>query len=229
MKKISSVFFTCIITLVAWVVCGLVLADYGNAGFYYWGGFGFGVLIIVAACVTDLCLRAKNSATVEVNAIPVVYSFVYIVIGLLVNIFFMVKGYGDFKSVLIIANVLMLLAYILVVFYSSKYKNRVSDQIDATVGKTTNTAEIAALAANLLSRATDEDIRKKLYSLKEKIDYSSNVSQRSTAEAEKNMAEKLRNIGEMLSGGSSKEQLLSEINAAEQIWNARNSGITSGR
>ncbi|WP_026505177.1 hypothetical protein [Butyrivibrio sp. NC3005] len=98
MNKISSVIFTCLIALLAWLSCGLIFADFKNAGLCYWGGYGFGIFIILSIIVSYLCLKQRNRASTEVKALPVVASFGYLVIGLIVNAVFMVKDFENLFS-----------------------------------------------------------------------------------------------------------------------------------
>ncbi len=229
MKKIGSVLFTSIIIALAWIICGLVCANYNEPTINYWGGFGFGLLTLVAVIISDFLLRTNGRATLEVNAIPVVYSFMYVIFGLIFNIVFMVKAKDIAWKFLVIGNVLLLIFYVLVIYFANKYRNRVTNQIDLTVSKTMNTVEIGSLVARLLSQAKDEDVKKRLYAFKEKIDYSTNISQGFTVEIEEELLENLRNIGRGLSDGISKEQILSEIDTAEDIWNMRNAKISTIR
>ena len=111
MKKISPVIFTSLFVLVAWLVCGLVFAPYEIAGFYYWGGFGFGLLGIAAVCIADLLTSGGKRATTEVNAIPMVYSFGYLAVCLIKNAIFMVLVKGNLNRLLIVLNILTLLVY----------------------------------------------------------------------------------------------------------------------
>ena len=229
MKKISSVLFTCIIAIAAWLVGGLLCADYGNPTFYYMGGMAFGAITIIAVSVADVLLKSQNRAGVEVNALPVVISFSYMFLSLVFNIVFMVKKQGVHGRELIAINVLLLLGFILSIYFASGYRDRVSAQVELTAAKTVNTTEIVSLAARLLSQADDEDIKKRLYKFKEKLDYSSNISQEFTVDSEEKLMELLRNIGRELSDGASKEQILSDIDSAEKIWSMRTAKTASIR
>lgn len=229
MKKISPVIFTSLFVLVAWLVCGLVFAPYEIAGFYYWGGFGFGLLGIAAVCIADLLTSGGKRATTEVNAIPMVYSFGYLAVCLIKNAIFMVLVKGNLNRLLIVLNILTLLVYIMLVFYAVQYRNRLSDQLDLVAEKTANTTEIASLLARLLSQAKDPEVKSRLYSFKEKVDYSSNITQGFTADQENALIERLRSIGSELSSGANKEKLLSEIDEAEQTWNMRNAKVSTIR
>ncbi|RKM55291.1 hypothetical protein D6853_11270 [Butyrivibrio sp. X503] len=229
MKKIGSVLFTCILIALAWIICGLVCADYKVFSLYYWLAFGFGLLILIVVSIANALLKSGSTATYEVNSLPAVYSFAYLLIGLLFNIIFMVQPFVAYKNVLIIVNVILLLLYVLAVSFSARYADRVAGQLDLTAAKTANMAEIASLLARLLSQAKDEEVRKKLYSFKEKVDYSTNISQGFTADLEEELIESLRNIGRGLDEGISKEQILSKIDNAEQIFGMRNAKISTVR
>ena len=237
MKKIGSVFFTCIMVAVAWLVCGLLFANYESPSFYYWGGFGFGLMVTVAVCLANYVLKSRNKAPIEVNVLPTVISFGYLIIGIAFNVRFMIpmpgiyemQGTGIFEKVLIAANILLLLVFILTIYFASGYKNRVSEQVEIAEAKIANTTEIMSLVARLLSQTKDEEVRNKLYTFKEKIDYSTNVSQSFSVENEEKLMEKLRSIGSELNDGASKERILSDIEDAEKIWNMRNAKISTLR
>lgn len=237
MKKIGSVFFTCIMVAVAWLVCGLLFANYKSPSFCYWGGFGFGLMVIAAVCLANYVLKSRNKAPIEVNVLPTVISFGYLIIGIAFNVRFMIsrpgiyemQGTGIFEKVLIAANILLLLVFILTIYFASGYKNRVSEQIEIAGGKIANTTEIMSLVARLLSQTKDEEVKDKLYAFKEKIDYSTNVSQSFSVENEEKLMEKLRGIGADLNNGAPKEHILSDIEEAEKIWNMRNAKISTLR
>ena len=57
-KKISIIE---LLMFIGWCVVVLVFADYDRAGFYFWGGFGFGFLSFIVAGVSLLLIKMKNN------------------------------------------------------------------------------------------------------------------------------------------------------------------------
>ncbi|MCR4788395.1 MAG: hypothetical protein K5888_07410 [Lachnospiraceae bacterium] len=229
MKTIKNELIVCGVLFIGWLICGLVMADYDSAGFYYWAGFAFGLISVCAVAVSCLLQKNGSSASTEVDAVPTIISLGYIAISFILNIFFMIQGDGDNNKVLVVLNILLLLAFILLFYFSCGYKNRVADQLDLMVDKTTNTTQIVSLVAALLAQANDPDIKKRLHSFKEKIDYSPNISQNFSLDAEEKLIGELNEIKQSLGDNASKDKVLSMIDEAEKTWSTRNSMISTVR
>ncbi len=228
MKTVKNELIIVGVLFAGWLICGLVLADYDSAGFYYWAGFAFG-LISVCVVAASCLLQKDISATTEVDAIPAIISLGYIAISFILNIIFMIQEDGENNKVLVVLNVVLLLAFILLFYYSCGYKNRVADQLDLTVEKTANTTQIASLVAALMTQVNDPDIKKRLHSFKEKIDYSNNISQNFSLEAEEKLIGELNEIKRSLGDDASKDKVISMIDEAEKTWSMRNSMVSTVR
>jgi hypothetical protein len=92
-----------------------------------------------------------------------------------------------------------------------------------------NVGEISYQLAGILGSAKDDKVRSRLHSLKEKVDYSTNVSQPFTVDVENRFRDQLSDISKAIIKNETPEEILPLIDAAEQTWERRNSFSSSVR
>lgn len=167
-----------LLLFIGWCLVVLVFADYDRAGFYFWGGFCFGVISFVVAGVSLLLIKITNNKnTTEINYIPVYYTSVYLLVSLIINTLFVFLVTGKYNIILVVLNLVVLVAFISIRLYTSDYITRVDRQTRYSADKISPISSISTQLATLLSITTDSDIKKQLHKLREMVDYSSNVSQ----------------------------------------------------
>ena len=224
MKKLNMVLVGEIVLALAWVILALLFQNFQETGFYYWGGFAFGLITFIVIILVTLFWKTKTLRnTTELGYLPVYFGWIYVIVSISVNSkFLMLKGDGPLKKLLVGLNLLLLLIYLFSVYCANKYAERVVAQTEQIIGKTEKSVNLSVQLAGLLSMAKDEDVKKRLYALKERLDYSSNMTQNFTAGYEKEFGDVLHQVEEAIVNGSDQSEIIALVEKAEQLWNIRN-------
>ena len=136
---------------------------------------------------------------------------------------------GEYGEIILAVNVLALVVYLVTIFYLTIYASRVVTQAKEINNKIEQLSMIKTELAAALGMCKDADIKHGLLELKQKVDYSDNLSQ-SIAEQEENLfCEQIREIEKCLNDEANKEVILSKIAEAEHIWLIRNSKLMTKR
>ncbi len=220
-KKLSIIE---LLLFISWCVVVLVFADYDRAGFYYWGGFCFGLISFVVAGASLLLIKAtNNSSTAEINYIPVYYTSIYLFVSIVINTYFIFRATGKYNIILVVLNLLVLITFIALRLYSGDYIKRVDKQTRHSAEKIRPMSSTSAQLAALLSLTTDSDIKKPLHKLKEMVDYSSNVSQSFLENSQNQFLLQLNQIQSLIVEHKSNDEIISKIHEATVTWKTRNS------
>ncbi|MBR5968985.1 MAG: hypothetical protein IK016_01420 [Lachnospiraceae bacterium] len=182
------------------------------------GLLSFGVAI---ASVFFVSGRRRRNLT-EVRALPVLFSAVYLLIALIVNAVFLLNmGDSQIRMQIIINTVL--LAFFAVIFIGSgEYLRHVEVQTEKVIEKTGQLSDISMRLGSIISLSKDEEIKRRVLSLKEKVDYSGNITQSKTADLQNEFGALLMRIEETVQVSGSSEKVSALIDEAERIWSARN-------
>ncbi len=227
MKKNNSIKKISIIELLifaCWCVVVLVFADYNHAGFYLWAGFGFGVCHFVVAALSLFFVNTKNNrSTTELSFIPVYYTAAYLLISVCIDTYFIFRVSGDFNVLLVGINLVVLAFFIGIRIYTDSYVDRVDKQTRHIAEQTGAVASVQSLLSVIIGSVNDPDLKKQLIKLKETVDYSSNMSQQFTMNAQNQMMSVLNQIQVMVSQKENKHEIIEKINEASSIWKSRNS------
>lgn len=224
-KKISIIEF---LIFISWCVVVLAFADYDRAGFYFWGGFGFGFLSFVVVGVSLFRITTNNNRnTTEISCIPVYYTALYLVLTIIINTYFAFRVKGNFNVILVVLNLVLLVAFITLRIYSDDLIARVDKQTIHTAEKIKPITSISFQLASMLSVATDSDIKQQLLKLKETVDYSSNVSQGFSENSQNIFLLQLNQIESLIVEHADKDVISKKIQEATVAWNTRNSVVST--
>lgn len=224
-KKISIIE---LLIFIGWCVVVLVFAEYDRAGFYFWGGFSFGFLSFIIAGVSLLLIKAKNNRnTTETSYIPVYYTAVYLLTSIIINTYFVFRATGRLNIILVVLNAVILVLFITIRLFTDGYVERVDNQTRHSATKIRPVTSISSQMAILLSITTNPDIKKHLLSLKEIVDYSSNVSQGFSEDSQNLFLIQLNHIQSLISQQKDKEEIIEKIQEATVIWKTRNSVVST--
>lgn len=213
-----------LLLFIGWCLVVLVFADYDRAGFYFWGGFCFGVISFVVAGVSLLLIKITNNKnTTEINYIPVYYTSVYLLVSLIINTLFVFLVTGKYNIILVVLNLVVLVAFISIRLYTSDYITRVDRQTRYSADKISPISSISTQLATLLSITTDSDIKKQLHKLREMVDYSSNVSQAFLENSQNLFLLQLNQIQSLIIEHKSNDEITNKIQEATVTWKTRNS------
>ncbi|MCR5417660.1 MAG: hypothetical protein K6E84_01940 [Lachnospiraceae bacterium] len=233
MKNQKFFLFGEIMLGVIWLIAGLIFAHFetfGNSEGLYWTGYVCGIVAIAVVClVTYLWEVRTNAAVVEVGFMSVYFGFIYLFLALACNIVCMAKRYDQGIKVALFINLVLLILYIVMVFYANKNVTRVTGQLEVMAEKTEASGNIKSMMATVLGLAQSETVKQRLRALKEKTDYSDNLSQFFSADKEDEFYDCMTGIKQALLEDRSDDEILSMIDAAEKIWIQRNSLVSSAK
>lgn len=211
-----------------WIVGFVLYRVYHDMETNYWVGFAFGLLGLAVAAAGTVCIGRTNRSTQETKGIPVYYTSIYAVISAALNIAFAFTPGDQYMTLYVVANLFILLVYILLMYNAGKYIGRVTERTEYAAAKMEKVAEISRELAALISMSTDEGVRRELLKLKEKVDYSNNVSQSFTEQSEEAFLKKLYDLREAMSNGTGADVLTAKVKDADMAWNMRNSSGSMG-
>ena len=225
-NKICSLVLTVFAAL--WTLSILIFVDFEDAGFYFWGGLCFGLIAIVLGAVVNLFISSRsNRNTTEIEMLPIYVTAVYVVISVIFNAIFVYLKDGDYNIAIPVFNVVAMVAYLVIIFSLGQYADRVVATGNAVGFKASRYGMITTKMAQILGMCNDPDIRKKVLDLKQKVDYSNNLAQDVSGYEEQDFYNVITNIESMLVDGSSKEDIMSLLDEADNIWKVRNSKLST--
>lgn len=210
---------------VAWAAIVLIFTeDLGDKEFYFWGGFTCVMLAFVIAIGSLFLIHSRNNENLtEIRVIPVWVSLAYLGISVFINSIFVAIDADEPRKPLVVINVILLIGFIGFRMFTDNYAQRVNDQTKAVVEKLKPTTAISARLGVIVSSATDEDVKKKLLSLKETVDYSSNLTQHGTEAFQAQFLSQLGYIEGLLNSNGDKALVCQKIDEAMATWRGRNS------
>jgi hypothetical protein len=224
-KKLSIIE---LLLFISWCVVVLVFADYDRAGFYFWGGFGFGVLSFIVAGVSLLYVKIKNNRnTTEINYIPVYYTALYLIVTVIIDTCFAFRVAGTNNVILVIINLALLVAFIALRIFSDDLVSRVDKQTIYSEEKIRPITSISSQLAAIVCVSTDPEIKQQVLKLKEMVDYSSNVSQEFSENLQNLFQLKLNQIESLIVEHKDKDMISKEIEEATIVWKTRNSVVST--
>lgn len=211
-----------------WAFSILIFTDFEDAGFYYWGGFAFGLIAIILGAIVNLFISSRsNRNTTEIEMIPVYVTAVYVVASVIFNAVFVYLKDGNYNIAIPVVNVIAIVGYLVYIHGLSSYADRVVATGNAVGGKTSKYGAISTQMAKILGMCNDPDIKKKVLELKQKVDYSNNLAQDAVVYEEQDFYNTLLGLENMLADGSSKEEIFALIDEADGIWKIRNSKLST--
>lgn len=225
-NKICSLVLTVFAAL--WTLSILIFVDFEDAGFYFWGGLCFGLIAIILGAVVNVFISSRAGRnTTEIEMLPIYVTAVYVIISVIFNAIFVYLKDGEYNIAIPVVNVVAMVAYMVVIYSLGQYADRVVAVSSAVGSKTSKYGMITTKMAQLLGMCKDPDVKKRVLDLKQKVDYSNNLSQEVSVYEEEDFYNVITNIESMLVDGSSKEDIMSLIDEADNIWKTRNSKLST--
>ncbi len=227
-NNIKKIMLIEILMFLAWCAVILIFADYDKAGFYFWGGFSFGILsfIIVAISLYLTDIKANRNTT-EISYIPVYFTIIYLFFSLVINTYFIFRLSGKFNVVLMSLNGFILVLFTAVRLFTDQYVSRVEYQTSHITEKIRPISAISSQLASILSLTTNSNTKRELHILKETVDYSSNISQKFSEDLQKEFELQLNQIQTMIIENKDQDEINKKIQEATQTWKYRNSVVSS--
>lgn len=227
-KNINRIAMITLSILVGWCLVIAIFTNYDRIGFYFWGGLSFGFLSFIVAEVSFVLTKTKNSRdTTEINYIPIYYTCAYLVISVILNTYFVFRLSGKFNLLVVASNLVILIIFVSIRLFTNDYVERVGDQTKYSVDKVSPITNISTQLAVLLSITVDTEIKKQLLTLKQLVDYSSNVSQNIAQNSENLFLLQLEQIHNMLIENRDKAEINNKIKEATITWKTRNNVVAN--
>lgn len=245
-----------VLVLIAWLVFVILISKDIYETEFFSVTLICGVIAFTASIGLLFYLSGRaNRALTEVRAISIIISVFYLLVALIINSVFLIAARAlrpqvvekalqpgiisdkpgallallvD-RNVIIIINVVLLASYIILCIGVGEYYHRANRQTRKIVEKVLQPGIISNKLGALLALPIDQDVRKRLLTLKEHVDYSSNMTQFHTADYQDRMEQVLDQIESSISANEGPDKLISFIDQAEQIWGMRNSADTTMR
>ncbi len=222
-KKYQTQILVAAVIVLLWVITILLFTGDKGQGFHYWGGLVFGIISIAITFASIIHSKQRLTKNTEVEVLPGIVSFMYLLIALIMDVCFMLFGNSESNKYLVGLNVILLLVFGLAVFYSGRYGDRVNRSSQVMNEKVKNTKGAQQLLSVLLSINHDSEVGKALRDLKMKVDYSNNLTQGYSTQSEEAFIQKLMTIKKSVEDSESTETVLKLVAEADTIWAERNS------
>ena len=223
-KAFSSVYFAAQgIICATWIIILFISVDLDSVGFYFWGGVVFGLIANAISAYMCYLVNAKTDRnTTEASGILTVISVGYLFLATILNSVYAIKQEGEHDKFLIILNLVLTAGYVIGMMSAGSNVERIRQQVELSIEKTTNTNQISMQLGKLLGIVSEQSLRAKIYSLKEKVDYSTNVSNSNAVYNENNIIYALQEV-ELLVMNMNYDEADKKIAQIEIMWNERNS------
>ena len=207
---------------IIWGVGAGVLTCTYNPDLPFAGALIFGLVAAAISVVYLLYPRfTPDKQSVEVSALPVYFSIIFVLASLVANTVFIVRTRGDFNGILILCNLLFFAIYAVLVLFAEKNVHNLSRRLARMDAKTIPHTDISAQLGIILGMAENDEVRNKLLSFKEYVDYGSNVSTQSTAESEARIGSCLDELQTMMRDHADDALIVNKIAEAEMLWKTR--------
>lgn len=209
-----------------WCLIMVAVATLFTPTYSFWGGVVGGVISVAIAEVYLLFIRFPSRAqAVEAGAVSIYFTIGFVAISAIVNTVFILIKLGDFNYVLLAANALIDVCFIIAAIYAEKHAIRVAAQLVRAEKKISFTAGISQTIGSMIAAAPDDTIRNQLVKMKETVDYSSNISADSSADLEQKFAAQLEEVQSMMEVCEDSAVILQKLQQAEQTWKHRNAVV----
>lgn len=213
---------------VAWCFIMFAVGKLLGSDHSFWGSITGSVISVVIAEIYLLFFRTpSHTQAVEVGAVSVYLIIGFFFISGLVNTVFILVNLGNFNYILIAVNVLIDVCFLIAAIYTDNYTKRVALQLEKAAAKTALIAHCSQTIGSMIAAAPTDAIKNQLISMKEAVDYSSNISTNASVELEQSFAAQLEKAAELLSSCEDSDVILQKLQQAEQTWKRRCSVVSA--
>lgn len=193
----------------------------------YGGGMTCGLLAAALAILYLMLFRGPSDRrAAETGALSVYVTLAYVAAAMAGNAWLILHGLGGFGRLLLAVNGALAAGYIALMVYAERDARRLSRQLDRAEERLSLTAELSAKLGTLLGLTEDAGLRGQLLRLKEAVDYGSNITTAGTYENEKQMAEQLDALTELLAKDGDRTLIQERLREAERIWRTRSAAAS---
>ena len=208
-----------ILIAIAWSAVILLIGNPSRLGGSGWFAFSY---VLLGIAVAIICFAVHNNPKNDSSlvGIPFYYSVCYIGIAILINGAYILGEIDSLGSLVIAADIVILVAYLAIMIFSYLHQVRLPQKIKEVEKQTAFSSSVSSTLGAMLSNTNDAIIHKALLKLKEKVDYSTNTTRTNTLNTE--ISSKLSEIRAALDGGINREKIIELIEEMTSLWNKRN-------
>jgi len=228
MNKLSKRGIMGISLAAGWFVWFMAIVIYNIANDGDWECWGGITYTAIALGVSELYLlvfrKNPGRSGTETGAIGVILTICFLLIDVLFNTVCILLEAGSFENWFpMIMNMVFVIGYVVLIMWVGQGTNRVATLQEKTEKKTAPTMDLSRKLGELLGLADDDEIRGKLYRLKEMVDYGTNISTNATLKKEVLVNEKLDEIAQLMISRADRRIILKKIDDAQKLWSMRSS------
>ena len=201
-----------IVSGLLFVVWFTAMISFGTASWLplnFYTALAFGSFSLTVSLIYLLVFATAKSKTNEIRYIPVVLIMAYLVISLAVNFLFCFYITGI--QTIFFLNVLLLCTAVGGIFFSEKYVRGVERKVGILEDKQSIQKFLSQRVGKAILLSKDEEVKKKLLSLKELVDYSNALSIRASEEIERALCFQFDTLENMLLQGADRAKILERI------------------
>ena len=200
------------IMFVIWNILVLVIPkELKECGNLFWWGYAFTSIAFVAVAGSVFYLKLGKGVTFAETVPAHLVTFGYFGIALIMNIIFMIINKGEASVAVIVANAVLLLLACALFIVANLAMNHISSNREKVQKNVRSIKLLAIKVGQIASKATDPEIKKALYELKEKIEYSDPMTVPDIEPLNDELGSKIDELDYLVGSGSDEETLKSKI------------------
>lgn len=224
-----------ILVTAVWYICVLLFRSPASIylfskitlipGTWYWCGI-LGELLAATLTIisTGMSRMPQSRSAVEVNAVPFVFTMIYFFGMMAINTLFVIISNAMLRAIPVAITLFSAIIYLTLWFGSAKAAERADKTTIRAAEKIRNTNEISSRLDALLAMVKDPQIYNEIHSLKEEVDFSSNISTNYSAPFENEFIRQIDETEHLININAENKMILESVERAERTWRMRNSG-----
>lgn len=208
-----------LLAAITWSAIILLIGHPNNLGACGWLSYVF-VLVSIAVAVACFSFHRTPQNDSSLVGIPFYYSIAFVSISVIINGIYILAEIKSLGVLAIAVDIVLFVAYLGIMVFSYLYQERFLKRIENVETRTTFVTSCSAAIGVLLSESADPDIHNALVKLKEKVDFSSNITKSPALISE--ISEKVSEIRAAIESSDEKADILKLIEELGNLWNKKN-------
>ncbi len=220
-KSAKQSYIIGLIIMAAWAVIMLTAVHFFFLSAAGWAGLIFGILSFLIGFTSRYLWEAgsqQGRAMTEVNALPTVLNYGYLVISIIANTVFCLTDrlFLDVKFPIIL-NIILIAIMLVARVGMESYRGNTEKNIERATDKVMDTNVVKRKIQDLLLDAQDPELKGALQKVRDTVNYSSTTLKAGSEERIDQMLQQLSLAQEAMANGD-KAAALADIREAEKTW-----------
>lgn len=218
----------CSVFAVVWAFFILLFCNLPALGLLGWFGFFFVLFSFFVAVVTVTRIRGRQPHNdAGLIGIPLYFTAVFLFAAVVINSIFLLFGFVHLTKVLILADVLILAAYIVSILLVALHFSSVQSKASVAAGKGVFTKLYSQKIGQMIALVAEPEVKASLLRLKEAVDSSTNTSNQQSSSSEQAALLHLDKLKLVLVEEANTQKALAMIAEAMSNWQFRNASRSS--